>query len=121
LIYEIGNFIPWRQRDKNGQTPLFALCRSYDQENYGKMVAAGLDMAQKAQNDNEPLHVDDHIDNKGNTLLHVITEPMLVLHILEKCDVDVNATNDRKFTPLMLASKYGRYDLVRMLVGDPRV
>lgn len=121
LIDEVGQFIPWRQRDKNGQTPLFALCRSYDQENYGSMVAAGLDMAQKAQNDDEPLHVDDHIDNKGNTLLHVVTDPLLVLHILEKCDVDVNATNDRKFTPLMLASKYGRYDLVRMLVGDPRV
>lgn len=121
LIDEIGKFIPWRQRDKNGQTPLFALCRSYDQENYASMVAAGLDMAQKAQKDDEPLHVDDHIDNKGNTLLHVVTDPLLVRHILEKCDVDVNATNDRKFTPLMLASKYGRYDLVRMLASDPRV
>lgn len=121
LINEIGKFIPWRQRDKNGQTPLFALCRSYDQENYGSMVAAGLEMAQRAQGDGEPLHVDGHIDNKGNTLLHIVTDPLLVLHILQKCDVDVNATNDRKFTPLMLASKYGRYDLVRMLVGDPRV
>ncbi|MBE3109145.1 MAG: hypothetical protein IMZ46_01310, partial [Acidobacteria bacterium] len=121
LIGEVGGSIPWRQRDKNGQTPLFALCRSYDQENYGSMVAAGLDVAQKAQGDGEPLHVDGHVDNKGNTLLHIVTDQMLVLHILEKCDVDVNATNDRRFTPLMLASKYGRYDLVRMLVGDPRV
>lgn len=121
LMDEIGKLIPWRQRDKNGQTPLFALCRSYDQEDYGSMVASGIDAAQKAQGDGEPLHVDDHIDNKGNTLLHIVTDPLLVLHILEKCDVDVNATNDRKFTPLMLASKYGRYDLVRMLVSDPRV
>ncbi|SPO04012.1 related to VPS9 domain protein [Cephalotrichum gorgonifer] len=121
LIDVVGNWIPWRQRDKNGQTPLFALCRSYDQENYSSMVAAGLDTAQKAQGDGEPLHVDDHVDNKGNTLLHIVTDPLLVLHILQRCDVDVNATNDRKFTPLMLASKYGRYDLVRMLVSDPRV
>jgi len=121
LIAKIGPLVPWRQRDKNGQTPLFALCRSYDQEKYAAMVAAGLDAARRAQRDGERLHLDDHIDNKGNTLLHIVTDALMVHRILERCDVDVNATNDRKFTPLMLASKYGRYDLVRMLVADPRV
>lgn len=121
LIAKIGHIVPWRQRDKNGQTPLFALCRSYDHGNYHDMVEAGLEAARRAQRDGEPLHVDEHVDNKCNTLLHIINDAQLALNILQRCDVDVNATNERRFTPLMVASKYGRYDMVRALFADPRV
>ncbi|KAF5007959.1 hypothetical protein FDECE_5728 [Fusarium decemcellulare] len=121
LINRIGHLIPWRQRDKNGQTPLFALCRSYDHGNYHEMVEAGLNAATSAQHDGQPLHLDEHIDNKGNTLLHIINDAGLALRILQYCDVDVNATNDKRFTALMVASKYGRYDMVRSLFADPRV
>ncbi|KAJ3532537.1 hypothetical protein NM208_g8396 [Fusarium decemcellulare] len=121
LISRIGHLIPWRQRDKNGQTPLFALCRSYDHGNYHEMVEAGLNAATSAQHDGQPLHLDEHIDNKGNTLLHIINDAGLALRILQYCDVDVNATNDKRFTALMVASKYGRYDMVRSLFADPRV
>lgn len=121
LITRIGHLIPWRQRDKNGQTPLFALCRSYDHADYYDMVEAGLKAAKVAQGDGKPLHVDEHVDGKGNTLLHIINDPRLALRILHYCDVDVNATNERRFTPLMVASKYGRYDMVRSLFADPRV
>ncbi|CAM1507418.1 Fc.00g070590.m01.CDS01 [Cosmosporella sp. VM-42] len=121
LISRIGQFIPWRQRDKNGQTPLFALCRSYDHANYHEMVEAGLNAAMASQRDGQPLHVDEHVDNKGNTLLHIMNDASLTLRILQFCDVDVNATNDKRFTALMVASKYGRYDMVRSLFADPRV
>ncbi|KAM5354388.1 hypothetical protein ACJ41O_001037 [Fusarium nematophilum] len=121
LITRIGHLIPWRQRDKNGQTPLFALCRSYDHGNYHEMVEAGLTAATASQRDGQPLHVDEHIDNKGNTLLHIMNDAVLALRILQHCDVDVNATNDKRFTALMVASKYGRYDMVRSLFADPRV
>lgn len=121
LIGRIGRLIPWRQRDKNGQTPLFALCRSYDHADYYDMVEAGLRAAQEAQGDGQPLHVDDHVDVKGNTLLHIINDARLAMRILHFCDVDVNATNDKRFTALMVASKYGRYDMVRCLFADPRV
>lgn len=121
LITRIGYLIPWRQRDKNGQTPLFALCRSYDHTDYYNMVEAGLKAAKVAQGDGQPLHVDEHVDGKGNTLLHIINDPRLALRILHYCDVDVNATNEKRFTPLMVASKYGRYDMVRSLFADPRV
>ncbi|OAA53059.1 VPS9 domain protein [Cordyceps fumosorosea ARSEF 2679] len=121
LITRIGYLIPWKQRDKNGQTPLFALCRSYDHTDYYNMVEAGLEAAKVAQRDGQPLHVDEHVDGKGNTLLHIINDPRLALRILRFCDVDVNATNEKRFTPLMLASKYGRYDMVRSLFADPRV
>lgn len=121
LIRRLGPLIPWRQRDKNGQTPLFALCRSYDHGNYYEMIEAGLGAARESQHDGQPLHIDEHVDGKGNTLLHIVNDPRLVLRLLHYCDVDVNATNDKKFTALMMASKYGRYDMVRALFADPRV
>ncbi|KAK4165722.1 hypothetical protein QBC43DRAFT_315044 [Cladorrhinum sp. PSN259] len=121
LIQRIGKLLPWRQKDKNEQTPLFALCRSYDNCSYSAMVEEGLEAATKHQGDGQPLHLDDHVDVKGNTLLHIVNEPSLALRILHQCDVDVNATNEKKFTALMLASKYGRFDMVRTLFGDPRV
>lgn len=121
LISRIGRLIPWRQRDKNGQTPLFALCRSYDHVDYHDMVEAGLQAATASQGDGQPLHLEEHVDNKGNTLLHIVNDATLALRILQTCDVDVNATNDKRFTALMVASKYGRYDMVRSLFADPRV
>ncbi|KAL2017710.1 hypothetical protein VTK56DRAFT_1735 [Thermocarpiscus australiensis] len=121
LIRRIGHLLPWRQKDKNGQTPLFALCRSYDHPDYSTMVEEALEAATKTQGDGQPLHLDNHVDIKGNTLLHIVNDANLALKILQKCDVDVNATNEKKFTALMLASKYGRFDMVRVLFGDPRV
>lgn len=121
LITRVGRLLPWRQKDKNGQTPLFALCRSYDNTNYKAMVEDGIDMATAAQGDGDSLHLDHHVDHKGNTLLHIVNDPQLALRLLFSCDSDVNATNDRKFTALMVASKYGRVEMVRALFGDPRV
>ncbi|KAK0656625.1 hypothetical protein B0T16DRAFT_315426 [Cercophora newfieldiana] len=121
LLQRIGRMLPWRQKDKNGQTPLFALCRSYDHPRYLEMVREALDLATKTQGDGQPLHVDDHVDGKGNTLLHIVTDASLAKQLLQRCDVDVNATNEKKFTALMVASKYGRFEMVRELYNDPRV
>lgn len=121
LLRKLGRKLPWRLQDNNGQTPLFALCRSYDHEQYRAMVDMALALAVAAQGDGEPLHLDDHIDAKGNTLLHIVNDPQLTLQLLRWCDSDVNASNDKRFTPLMVGSKYGRVDLVRALFGDPRV
>lgn len=121
LMARLGCALPWRQKDKNGQTPLFALCRSYDHPDYSTMVEQALFVAQEDQGDGNPLRLDDHVDARGNTLLHVISDPRIIHRILRECDCDPNATNDKRFTPLMMASKYGRVDLVRTLFGDPRV
>lgn len=121
LLGRIGTMLPWRQKDKNGQTPLFALCRSYDHAIYHHMVKGALDAAIKTQGDGEALHLDDHVDGKGNTLLHIVNDAELAVYVLRNCDVDVNATNEKHFTPLMVASKYGRFDMVRALYNDPRV
>lgn len=121
LLTRIGGLLPWRQRDKHGQTPLFALCRSYDHPEYKSMVKAALTAAQRTQGNGKPLQLDDHIDAKGNTLLHIVGDPEITTRILKESDCDPNAMNDKRFTPLMMASKYGRVDQVRILFMDPRV
>ncbi len=121
LIPQFSDILPWRRRDKNGQTPLLALCRSYDHNSYAEMVNDALQFATHEQGDGQPLHLDDHVDAKGNTLLHVVNDPSLAVRILRHCDSDPNATNDKRFTPLMVASKYGRMDMVRALFSDQRV
>lgn len=121
LISKFGDLLPWRQKDKNGQTPLLALCRSYDHPNYFEMVDDALRAATQSQTDNLPLHVHRHVDSKGNTLLHAVNDPQLALTLLRHCDCDPNAPNDKRFTPLMVASKYGRVDMVRAFFSDPRV
>ena len=121
LIDRFWDILPWRQKDRNGQTPLVALCRSYDHPEYCEMIKESLQFATHAQGDRQPLHLDDHVDAKGNTLLHVVNDPSIAVQILRHCDSDGNATNDKQFTPLMVASKYGRMDMVRMFFGDKRV
>lgn len=121
LIDRIGHLVPWTLKDKNGQTPVFALCRSYDHDQYRDMIDQALQAATVAQADDEPLHLDEHVDYKGNTLLHIINDPHIAAKLLYRCDSDVNAPNDKHFTPLMVASKYGRTDLVRVLFQDARV
>ena len=121
LMHQFPEMLPWRRKDKNGQTPLLALCRSYDHTNYAEMVSEALQFATHEQADGQPLHLDDHVDAKGNTLLHVVNDPSLAVRILRHCDSDPNATNDKRFTPLMVASKYGRMDMVRALFSDQRV
>ena len=121
LISRIGHLVSWRRRDQNGQTPLFALCRSYDNSDYYRMVDEGLTAALKSQEDGQMLHLDDHVDAKGNSILHVVNDANVTRRLLYECDSDVNAINDKHFTPLMVASKYGRVNMVRAFFDDPRV
>ena len=121
LITRLGELLPWRQKDKNGQTPVLALCRSYDHPRYSEMVNDALQFATHEQKDQQRLHLDNHVDGKGNTLLHAVSDPSLAVRMLRHCDSDANAANDKKFTPLMVASKYGRIDMVRAFFGDQRV
>ena len=121
LIGRFGTLLPWRLKDKSGQTPLLALCRSYDHPTYLDMVNTALQVAMDEQGDDDSLHLEDHVDAKGNTLLHVVSDPYLALRILQYCDADPNAPNSKQFTPLMVASKFGRFDLIRAMFLDKRV
>ena len=121
LIPRFGTLVPWRSKDKNGVTPLLSLCRSYDHPQYLEMVNVSFQYAVDEQGDGQPLHMDYHVDSKGNTLLHAVSDPYLALRLLQHCDVDPNAANIKYFTPLMMASKFGRFDLVRTMILDRRV
>ena len=121
LLPQLGGLISWRQRDKNGQTPLLALCRAYDHPDYLEMVNEALAMATQEQGDGLPLHMDNHVDNKGNTLLHIVSNAYLALRMLQPCDLAPNASNEKRFTPLMIASKFGRFETVRAMFSDQRV
>ncbi len=121
LIKRLAHILPWQQKDKIGHTPLFAICRTYDHIDYGSMVSEALIAAKDAQHDEGALRIEDHVDIKGNSLLHIVNDSTIMQRLLQYCEVDMNATNDKKFTPLMLASKYGRVDMVRIFLGDPRV
>jgi len=124
LIRQYTHSLPWQLKDNNGQTPLFSLCRSYDVESYFEFVIDAIDAAimwERKHGGDGVLHLDDHVDKKGNTLLHIVTDSRLIRRLLYQCDSDPNACNDKHFTPLMLASKFARTDLVRILFGDNRV
>ncbi|KAK4939626.1 hypothetical protein LTR10_020126 [Elasticomyces elasticus] len=121
LITRLAHVLPWRQKDKIAHTPLFAICRTYDHPDYSTMVSEALIAAKESQADDSPLRIEDHTDNKGNSLLHIVNDATIMQRILQYCDVDLNAMNDKKFTPLMLASKYGRVDMVRIFLGDARI
>jgi len=121
LISELGELLPWKLKDNTGQTPLFALCRSYDVESYFELVDTAITAAVQSQKGDALLHLDDHVDKKGNTLLHLVTDPKLIQRLSYRTDADPNACNDKHFTPLMVASKFARTDVVRMLFGDERV
>jgi hypothetical protein len=84
------------------------------------MALSALRSATGAQRDSQPLHVEQHVDGKGNTLLHVASDTALLERLLTQ-DCDVNAVNDRGFTPIMVASKYGRTEAVKTLFRDRRV
>lgn len=84
------------------------------------MISTALSLATATQDDGQPLHHDDHVDAKGNTLLHIINDKSITAKLLRGADIDVNAQNDKRFTPMMVASKYGRLDLVYELFADPR-
>lgn len=121
LIASIGHLLPWQQKDKNGQTPLFAMCRSYDHDNYHALAASAITAATMYQRDGLPLQLADHVDAKGNTLLHIVNDTVLVKQLLIRCNSDPNAQNLKRFTPLMVASKFARMDLVRVFFADYRV
>lgn len=120
-LEELGPIIPWTLKDSGGQTPLSSLCRMWDIEGYNDVVKVALHVATAAQTDEKRLHLDEHIDNKGNTLLHVVKDASLIKELLADADVDVNALNERGFSPLMMASKYGKLNIAATLFTDLRV
>lgn len=122
----LGRMIDWQQRDRNGQTPLFAACRCYDHPAYEHMVMTAISYAEHSRrqllgSSRAPLRLSVHVDRKGNTLLHILRNENLIKYVLMNTICDPNLVNDRQFTPLMVLSKYEKIDAIVALLHDPRV
>lgn len=118
LIEVFGSVVDWEYKDQNGQTPLFALCRCYDHPQYMELLTMAFGAWKKSIRNKTPSLL-DHIDDRGNSILHVLGDE----HALELAltyDVDVNWTNDRNRTPLMVYSKFSRINSLKLLAADER-
>ena len=120
LIPKLGPFIDWTMKDLNGQTPLFAICRSYDVTNYNELIETVFKTITKWYDDNgSEFDYEDHVDLRGNTLLHILNSKIDVL--LQNRRVNVNESNKKRLTPLMVYAKYNRIDNVREILKQPSV
>lgn len=126
LIPEIGHLIDWNQKDLAGQTPLFALCRCYDHQNYDELVQLAFkaweakSIAESSSKDTQDLDLMYHRDPKDNTLLHIVKDEIPVKELL-RFNIDVNWPNEAGFTPLMVYSKFSRLPAIKAIFNDPRV
>lgn len=113
LISRIGHLTNWINRDHNGQTPLFGLFRCYDHPNYEQLI----DAAFKSWYSPDATLL-DHIDNRGNTLLHIVKTKSAMEKVLA-AHPDINYPNEKGLTPLMIYSKYSRRDAILIISKNP--
>lgn len=104
LIPKISSLIDWNFKDINGQTPLYALCRCYDHQDYQRLLELGLEGWKKSVSDLDTL---DHTDSKGNSLLHIVRSREAVDKIIE-LGADINWPNEKGMTPIMIYTKFSR-------------
>lgn len=120
IIKEIGKLFDWDAKDSSGHTALFTIFRSYDQPNYDEVIIASFSCAVEWYRlRGESFCFTDHEDRKENTLLHILKRSISIL--LEYDSVDVNATNKKGLTPLMVYAKYNRLDNIKAIANDKRV
>lgn len=122
LISKIGHLIEWELKDNNSHTPLFSLCRCYDHADYLELLQVGFDVVYKKYG-KKGINFDKHMDKSGNSLLHIILMGIPQTQILSRREnlVNVNLTNLKNLTPLMLYVKYGRLDNLREILKDDRL
>ncbi|GME70996.1 unnamed protein product [Ambrosiozyma monospora] len=110
LISRFGPYINWIDQDNTGQTPLFAIVRCYDHPDYAALVKTAIDtVADWYASKRKPFNYQDHIDSKGNTLIHSISDGEALKYVLGKFEVlDLNALNINQQTPLTQFIRYNK-------------
>lgn len=122
LIDSVGEYINWNLKDHNAHTPLLSLCRCYDHANYRELIAKVFTAITRKYGPGA-LDFDYHVDKVNNTLLHVIKSDLDASQILSEPRnlVNINQTNARLMTPLMLYAKYLRNDNLDAVLNDDRL
>ncbi|CAL9728445.1 hypothetical protein MOUN0_D04346 [Monosporozyma unispora] len=121
LLEKIGKYIQWDSKDCTSQTPLFTIFRSYDQAHYDLMIRKSLELSDHwyKTKKKKPLDLEEHMDAKGNTLLHIVKSNVdILLNTVE--NINVNKCNKKGLTPLMVFVKYNRTQNVEIILNDPR-
>lgn len=123
LLDKIGLFINWTDKDNiNNHTPLMSLCRNYDINNYDTLISNVfkiVDQWYRLQPNGRKFSYLDHIDNKGNTLLHILKNNLQL--VLDKDLINVNEFNYKNYSPLELFIKYYRIDNIKEILQDSRL
>jgi len=119
LIWKLGKYIGWTAKDKLGQTPLSVLAKTWDHKDYQAMLQAAISACVESTG----MNGQDHVDGKGNSLLHVCADEECMRRLLEMDTVDPNVVNAKGLTPLLHWSKLAsvRIELVKLLFQSPRV
>jgi hypothetical protein len=119
LIWKLGKNLPWTIRDKFGQSPLSVLAKTWDHRDYSSMLSAAITACVKSTG----MNGQDHVDGKGNSLLHVCADEECMKRLLEIETVDPNVVNAKGLTPLLHWSKLAsvRIELVKLLFHSKRV
>jgi hypothetical protein len=119
LIWKLGKYVPWTARDKLGQSPLSVLAKTWDHRDYSSMLSTAITTCV----DTTGMNGADHVDGKGNSLLHVCADEECMRRLLKMENVDPNVVNAKGLTPLLHWSKLAsvRLELVKLLFSSPRV
>lgn len=117
-LERVGRLIKWDLKDDNGITPLFSLCRCYDHPHYDKLIKKAFDAVYDQAK--EPFLFENHIDKKGNTLLHVLAKSIPESQLLSKALIDINRPNSKFFFPAAVYVRYSRLENLQCLLADNR-
>jgi ankyrin repeat protein len=119
LIWKLGKHIAWTARDKLGQSPLSVLAKTWDHRDYQAMLQAAITACVESTG----MNGQDHVDGKGNSLLHVCADEECMKRLLEMDTIDPNVVNAKGLTPLLHWSKLAsvRIELVKLLFQSPKV
>ena len=95
------------EKNCKGETPLFAVCRNRNSEALDLLVKHGASVSL--------------VNNSGDTLLHVASRNCVenkIANILIENGADVEAKDEKRRTPLHIASSYGNAKITKLLLEN---
>lgn len=122
LIPEFGMYIDWTKRDVFGNTPFMVYARCYDHPEYAKLMEMTILIVKEwYKREKRLFSYRDHLDLKGNTLMHVIRDPSILELFLNTFEeLELNHLNDSNQSAVSLAVRYNRIENVEIMIKDPR-
>lgn len=123
LISDFGMYMDWTKRDNFGNTPLMVNVRCYDHPKYDEMMSITLPtVSQWYIKKNKLFSHREHLDNKGNTLMHMMRDSKTLGLFLDTFKgLEMNYINDANQSAVSLAVRYNRIENIKILLKDPRV